>query len=237
MPTFGHYSSANAGLNGPSTQSNFSGESYTISPSNTTAANSSYSLTYVNNFYQNAAYASTLIRAFDSYSSTDGGVTWTAPTSAKAAVAYRHRIATTSRAATYRCSSSGSTSTYATDVKDVVGSTTRNKWWELDGYSSYTNGTFRERDVGTERLYASTVLRLHAGAGLLRQDLLHLASRPASAAEYRHRHVVEQHRQRSSTINQFLQDFGYAVDGFGQRRFHDNPVGQHYDSTATIHHG
>ena len=28
-------------------------DSYTISPSNTTAANSSYTLTYVNNFYQN----------------------------------------------------------------------------------------------------------------------------------------------------------------------------------------
>ena len=41
----------------------------------------SYSLTYVNNFYQNAAYATTLVRAFDSYTSTDGGNTWTAPTS------------------------------------------------------------------------------------------------------------------------------------------------------------
>src|SRR5271169_5478324 len=39
--------------------------------SNTTVANTSYSLTYINNFYQNAAYATTLIRAFDSYTSTD----------------------------------------------------------------------------------------------------------------------------------------------------------------------
>ena len=60
---------------------------YTISPSNTTVANSSYSLTYVNNFYQNAAYATTLIRAFDSYSSTDGGKHLDRAHDAKAAVA------------------------------------------------------------------------------------------------------------------------------------------------------
>ena len=37
---------------------------------------------------------------------------------------------------------SGSTSVYATDVKDVVGSSSRNAAWELDGYSNYTNGSY-----------------------------------------------------------------------------------------------
>ena len=82
----------------------------------------------------------TLIRAFDSYTSTDGGDTWTAPTAGNAAAAsglLRHR-AGRRRAAVQN----GSTTTYATDVKDVVGSTTRNPAWELDGYSNYINGSF-----------------------------------------------------------------------------------------------
>ena len=57
IPTFGQYSSSNAKLQGPSTNRTSSYESYTISPSNTTATNASYSRTYVNNFYQNNAYA------------------------------------------------------------------------------------------------------------------------------------------------------------------------------------
>ena len=59
VPTFGAYSSTSADLVGGSTNQTSSYESYTISPSNTTAANTSYSLTYINDFYQNAAYAST----------------------------------------------------------------------------------------------------------------------------------------------------------------------------------
>ena len=81
VPTFGHYSSSSAGLTGPTTNRTSIYDNYTISPSNTTTGNSSYNLTYINGFYQNAAYASPLIRAFDSYTSTDGGNTWTAPTS------------------------------------------------------------------------------------------------------------------------------------------------------------
>ena len=80
IPTFGQYASASSSLKGSSSSQTSSFDNYTISPSNATAANSSYSLTFMNNFYQNAAYASTLVRAFDSYTSTDGGNTWTAPT-------------------------------------------------------------------------------------------------------------------------------------------------------------
>ena len=80
VPTFGHYSASSPGMKGQTTNRNSTYDNYTISPSNTTAGNSSYTLTYVNSFFQNAAYATTLIRAFDSYTSTDSGSTWTAPT-------------------------------------------------------------------------------------------------------------------------------------------------------------
>src|SRR5262249_8459620 len=45
IPTFGHYSSSSANMQGPTTNSTLAVDSYTISPSNTTVGNSSYSLT------------------------------------------------------------------------------------------------------------------------------------------------------------------------------------------------
>jgi Flp pilus assembly protein TadG len=139
-PTFGHYSSANAVMQGSSANRTSSYDSYTISPSNTTAPNSSYSLTYVNNFYQNAAYAATLIRAFDSYTSTDGGNTWSAP-SAGTSPSLPPSSYTTTPGGDIPLFKQGSTSTYATNVQDVVGSTSANALWELDGYSAYAGGS------------------------------------------------------------------------------------------------
>ncbi len=139
IPTFGQYSSNNAGLQGPSTNQTSSDESYTISPSNTTTTNSSYSLTYVNNFMQNAAYASTLVRAFDSYTSTNGGNTWTAPSSGSPVLPPASYASVPG--GDVPLFKSGSTTTYATDVKDVLGSSTTNIFWELDGYSAYVNGS------------------------------------------------------------------------------------------------
>jgi Flp pilus assembly protein TadG len=138
IPTFGHYSSASASMKGPTTAQTSAYDNYTISPSNITAPTTSYTLTYINNFYQNAAYASTLIRAFDSYSSTDGGNTWTAPTT-------QHPQLPSS---TYASIPGGdvplyknaSTTVYATDVSDVLNSSTTNALWELDGYSAYSAG-------------------------------------------------------------------------------------------------
>ncbi|HTU17075.1 MAG TPA: pilus assembly protein TadG-related protein [Gemmataceae bacterium] len=140
-PTFGHYSSASSSLQGPSTNqtSNDPGSPYTISPSNTTVANSSYSLTYVNSFMQNAAYASTLIRAFDSYTSTDGGNTWTAPV-AGTLPQLPPSTYTTTPGGDVPLFKQNSTTTYATDVSDVLGSTSTNILWELDGYSAYAAG-------------------------------------------------------------------------------------------------
>ena len=89
----------------------------------------------------------TLIRAFDSYTSTDGGSTWTAPTSGIAAVAShllrlragRRRAPLHQRAARRPTPQT---------VKDVVGSTSRNASWELDGYSNYTNGSLSNAASG-----------------------------------------------------------------------------------------
>jgi Flp pilus assembly protein TadG len=138
-PKFGHYSSNNANMQGPSTNRTSSYDNYTISPSNTTVPNASYSLTYVNNFYQNDAYAAVLVRAFDSYTSTDGGNTWSPP-----AAGATPQLPPATYAATpggdmplFR---GGSTSVYATNVQDIVGSTSTNILWELDGYSAYAAG-------------------------------------------------------------------------------------------------
>src|SRR5205085_2520726 len=130
VPAFGHYSSASAGLTGQTTNRTSAVSNYTISPSNTTLGTTSYTRTYVNNFYQNAAYASTLVRAFDSYTSTDGGNTWTAPSSGGPVLP----------AASYATTPGGdkplyylgSVVNYAEEVEDVINSTNRNKWWELD---------------------------------------------------------------------------------------------------------
>jgi hypothetical protein len=138
VPAFGHYASASSGLTGPTTNRTASADNYTISPANVTTATTSYSLLYINNFYQNAAYATPLVRAFDSYSSSDGGQTWSAPTS------QTPQLPSSSYATTpggdVPLFKSGSTTTYATNVKDVVGATTTNILWELDGYSAYSAG-------------------------------------------------------------------------------------------------
>ena len=113
-------------------------DNYAIPASNHTVTNASYTRTYINNFYSNAAYASTLIRAFDSYTSTDGGNTWSAPTSGGPVLP----------PASYTTTPGGdpflffhsSTSNYAQEVEDVVNGTSRNNLWELDGYSACTNG-------------------------------------------------------------------------------------------------
>jgi Flp pilus assembly protein TadG len=138
-PTFGAYSSANASMQGPSTNQTSGVDNYTIAPSNTTVGNSSYTKTYINNFFQNAAYASTLVRAFDSYTSTDGGVTWSPPGGGTTPQLPPSSY-TTMPGGDAPLFAQGSTTTYATNVKDVLGSSSANPLWELDGYSAYAGG-------------------------------------------------------------------------------------------------
>ena len=147
VPTFGPYSSSSAVMQGPSTNRTSSFDSYTITPSNTTAANASYSLTYVNSFYQNAANASTLVRAFDSYSSSDGGNTWTAPTSATPQLPPSSYA--TLPGGDAPLSVWWSATTYTTDVKDLgINTFAGYPLWELDGYASYNNGALDTSNGG-----------------------------------------------------------------------------------------
>src|SRR5262245_54730032 len=53
VPKFGHYSSASAEMQGPSTSRTSAYEDYEIPPSNVTAPNGNYSKTFLNNFYAN----------------------------------------------------------------------------------------------------------------------------------------------------------------------------------------
>ena len=160
IPTFGHYSSTSANMQGPTANHTSSDENYTISPSNTTAASSSYALTYVNNFFQNAAYASTLIRAFDSYTSSDGGKTWSANSSGSPLLPPNSYSSVPG--GDMPLFKSGSTTTYATTIKDVFNSGGTNILWELDGYSAYsagkpdTSGTGSVPKVWTQADYSAS---------------------------------------------------------------------------------
>ena len=203
VPTFGHYSSSNAVLQGPSTNQTSSDDNYTISPSNTTAPNASYGLTYVNSFYQNAAYASTLIRAFDSYTSTDGGNTWTPPTSETPQLPPASYASVPGGDVPLFLS--GSTSTYATDVKDVVASTSRNASWELDGYSNYTAGSLSNAAVGQSSYTSAPFYGYTQGPGYYGKTFFIWPPdprRPLTSSS------------NSVQIKQFLTDFGYTTSDF-----------------------
>ncbi len=114
----------------------------------------------MNNFYQNAAYAATLIRAFDSYTSTDGGNTWTPPTTGTPQLPPNSYAS--APGGDVPLFKNGSTTTYATDVKDVFDSGATNIMWELDGYSAFsagqpdTSGTGSVPQVWTQADYTAT---------------------------------------------------------------------------------
>ena len=203
FPTFGHYSSASANLQGPTTTQVSADDSYSISPSNTTAGNASYTLTYVNNFYSNNAYATPLIRAFDSYTSSDGGSTWVAPTTGTP------QLPPTSYATTpggdVPLFKSGSTTTYATSVKDVLNSSTRNPSWELDGYSNYTNGKLTSAAAGQTNYQTATFNGYTQGPGYYGQTFFiwppdpRVPLKPSTSAS------------DLTQIKQLLMDFGYST--------------------------
>ncbi len=145
VPTFGHYSSSSATLTGPSSARTSNFDSYSISPSNTTVANTSYSLTYINNFYQNNAYATTLIRAFDSYTSSDSGNTWSAGAGSPSLPSPTTASQPNGDVPLFK---QGSTTTYAQTLTDVLGSSTTNIMWELDGYSASSGGKLDTSGTG-----------------------------------------------------------------------------------------
>ena len=189
-------------MQGPSTNQTSSDESYTISPSNTTTANASYTQLYINSFYQNSNYTTPLVRAFDSFTSSDGGNTWTAPTSGSPTLPPSSY--TSVPGGDVPLFKSGSTSTYATDVKDVVGSTTRNASWELDGYSKLHERLALECSFRPEQLYVPHPLRV------IRRGQ-HTTARPSSSGPPTR---IPLSSSNSTQFNQFFADFGYAASDY-----------------------
>ena len=138
FPTFGHYSSSSADMQGPTTNQTSADDSYTISPSNTTAANSSYSLTYMNSFYQNAAYATTsgsCVRFVYQHGRREyldralSGSPLLPPASTPRC-----------RAATCLCSSRVAPRPMPPTSRTWSAAPRRTPSWELDGYSAYSAG-------------------------------------------------------------------------------------------------
>jgi hypothetical protein len=167
VPTFGHYSSSSAVLVGPSTNRTSAFDNYTVTPTNSTAGNTSYTQTYINGFYQNDAFASTLIRAFDSYTSVDGGKTWSAPASGATPSMPTGTTFAATPGGDAPLFTSGSSSAYATTVSDAIGSSMPPVLWELDGYSAYsggkpdTSGSGGVPQVWTKSSYTTSAVQFH----------------------------------------------------------------------------
>jgi Flp pilus assembly protein TadG len=204
IPTFSHYSSASAGMQGPATAQTSAYDNYTISPSNTTVGSASYTKTYVNNFYSNAAYAVTLIRAFDSYTSTDGGLTWAAPSGGATPVLPANSYASVP-GGDVPLFKSGSTTVYATDVQDVLNSSTRNAAWELDGYSNYTNGSLSNAANGKANYTSAPFKGYTQGPGYYGKAFFIWPPDPRKPLTT----VLN-----STQIKQYLTDMGYASTDF-----------------------
>lgn len=202
-PTFGHYSSSSAGMQGPSTSRTSASDSYTISPSNTTYASASYTRTYINNFYQQNAFATPLIRAFDSYTSTDGGDLWSP--NASGSPLLPPTSYTTTPGGDVPLFKNGSTTTYATHVRDVLGSSTRNASWELDGYSNYSSGLPSNAAQGKSSYASAPFYGYTQGPGYYGKSFFIWPPDPR-------RHLTRS--DDSTALKQFLTDFGYTSSDF-----------------------
>jgi len=227
FPTFGHYSSSNATMQGPSTNQTSSFENYTISPSNTTVTNASYSRTYVNNFYQNAAYATTLIRAFDSYTSSDGGNTWSPGTGTPVLPPSSYASVPGGDVPLFVKSS---TTNYATDVKDVLGTSSRTASWELDGYSNYTSGSLSNAAVG-QLNYASAPFNGYTqGPSYYGKTFFIWPPDPRQPLPYPGSTVNS--ASTTTQFKQFYTDFGYTNTDFNTNAYWQ-PLYGIYNSGST----
>ncbi|MCI0685410.1 MAG: pilus assembly protein TadG-related protein [Gemmataceae bacterium] len=242
VPTFGHYSSSSAVLTGTSSNRSSSFDGYTISPSNTTTGGTSYALTYINGFYAHAAYASTLIRAFDSYTSTDGGILWSAPGAGASP-----QLPPASYAATpggdrplFR---RDSTADYAKDVNDVlVSSGTASptsadaRRWELDGYSATTNGSFTATDpLAGKTDYASSPFKGYTqGPGYYGKTFFIWPPDPRRPLNTGTATAWSSTAADASAIKQFLTDFGYGPSDFGSSSVQTTLAASVTTSSSTI---
>jgi Flp pilus assembly protein TadG len=207
-PKFGHYSTSASDMQGPSTDRTSGDDSYTIPPANTTATTSAYGLTYVNNFLQNAAYASTLVRAFDSYTSTNNGASWTAPTSGSP------QLPPSSYATTpggdVPLFDNGSTTSYATDIYDVLKSTSRSWFWELDGYSNFTSGSLSYAALGQSNYTSTPFNGYMQGPAYYGKTFFIWPPDPRRPLSTGTKTAWSTTANDTTTIRQFLNDDGYG---------------------------
>jgi Flp pilus assembly protein TadG len=129
-PQFGHYSSSSAALAYTANYQVASGEIMGQSNDFMTTTDGP---PVVNDFYQDSAAYGTSTPAFtaapDSYGTTPAGTN-------------------------YLKTSNNTGSAYATDVNDVVGSTSRNAGWELDGYAGFPLGNMSGKTDYTSAPFA-----------------------------------------------------------------------------------
>ena len=118
----------------------------------------------IDDYYSNAAGASTLTYAFSaqptSYATTPGGDN------------YLRNNGGTSNTWTSPYGTTYST-TVATTVNDILGTTTKNATWEGNGYKGVVGTRYKDVNGNTVTAYQ----RLHRWPELLGQNLLHLAAR------------------------------------------------------------
>ena len=231
VPTFGHYSSTGAVMEGPATARTSAYQNYTIPPSNSTATTTSTAFTYINTLLQNAAYASTLVRAYDSYTSTDGGATWTAPTSATP------QLPPPSYASVpggdVPVSVWWSNTTYTSDVKDIVGTTSRYAAWELDGYSNCTNGDWTAAANGQSNYKNAPFHGYTQGPGYYGKTFFIWPPDPRRPLSTGTATAWSTAAKDTATIVQFLADFGYAASDFGNTAFTTTLAAAITSTTAT----
>ena len=135
VPTFGHYSSASAALQGPTTNRTSASSSYTISPSNTTAAELVVLLDLREQLLPERRLRDAPDPRLRFVHQHRRRRDLDRPHDRDAPVAPRLlRLRAGGRRAPVQV---GSTTTYATNVKDVLGSARMNILWELDGYAAY----------------------------------------------------------------------------------------------------
>jgi Flp pilus assembly protein TadG len=214
VPTFGHYSSSGAVLVDNSSNRISAYDSYTITPSNTTTGNASYTSTYINTYYQNDAYASTWVRAFDSYSSADSGKTWSPPSSQTPQLP--PATYTTTPGGDVPLFSRGSTTTYAKTVSDVWGSSSRRRRWELDGYSSFVNGSDARAANGLTSYPSSGAGAFYGytqGPGYYGKTFFIWPPDPRRHLDSANG-TISTAAVDAALINQFLLDFGYTAADF-----------------------
>ncbi len=98
-----------------------------------------------------------------------------------------------------------STSNYATDVKDVLGSSTRSPSWELDGYSNYTSGSLSNAASGQSSYASAPFYGYTQGPGYYGKTFFIWPPDPRLPLST---------ANNSTQIKQFLTDFGYTNTDF-----------------------